>query len=85
MEPTKKTTILFAPNVHARLTELAAQRGTSMGALVREACITQYGLVDHDTMVGAVTSLAALSLPVGTPSDMKRESVVDPADLLPSR
>ncbi len=85
MEPTKKTTILLSPELHARLTELAAQRGTSMGAVVREACIVQYGLVDSDTMLGAVSALSALSLPVGSPAEMKQESVIDPSDLLPSR
>ena len=85
MEPTKKTTILFSPELHARLAELAAQRGTSMGAVVREACLVQYGLVDPDTMLGAVSALSAPSLPVSTPSEMKPESVIDPSDLLPSR
>jgi hypothetical protein len=43
MELSKKTTILFSPDTHARLTALAARRGTSLGDLVREACVAQYG------------------------------------------
>lgn len=80
MELSKKTTILFSTDVHERLTYLAAQRGVSMGALVREACVQQYGLVDHDTQLAAVSALHALSLPVGSPRAMKLESVatVDP-------
>lgn len=84
MELSKKTTILFSPETHRRLTEVAARRGVSLGELVREACATQYGIVDHETRVAAATSLAALGLPVGTPRDMKRESVPS-ADALKPR
>lgn len=83
MDLSKKTTILFSPEVHARLTELAARKGVSMGVLVREACVAQYGLVDEETKLSAVQALAALSLPVGTPAEMKRESVVAADDLIP--
>lgn len=75
MELSKKTTILFSPDEHERLTELAARRGVSLGELVREACAIQYG-VDRDTQLEAVTALHALSLPVGSARDMKRESVI---------
>ncbi|WP_310570513.1 CopG family transcriptional regulator [Gemmatimonas sp.] len=75
MELSKKTTILFSPEAHERLTALAARRGTSLGELVREACAAQYGLVDTDTRVAAVAALSALSLPVASPRDMKHESV----------
>lgn len=80
MELSKKTTILFPPAEHQRLTELAARRGVSLGELVREACAIQYG-VDRATQLEAVAALSALSMPVGSARDMKRESVmaVDPA------
>jgi predicted DNA-binding protein len=77
MELSKKTTILFSPETHERLTDLAARRGKSLGELVREACVAQYGLVDAETRVAAVATLTALSLPVGTPREMKEESVPD--------
>ena len=83
MDLTKKTTILFSPHSHRRLSELAERRGVSLGELVREACATAYGIVDQDAQVSAVASLAALSLPVGTPRDMKRESVPTARKLMP--
>jgi predicted DNA-binding protein len=81
MELSKKTTILLSPAAHERLTDLAARRGVSLGQLVREACVQQYGLVDQDTQLAAVSALNALSLPVGSAREMKRESVpaIDPA------
>lgn len=83
MDLSKKTTILFSPESHRRLTDLAERRGVSLGELVREACATAYGIVDHETRVDAVSALAALHLPVGTPRDMKRESVPSAAALMP--
>jgi predicted DNA-binding protein len=83
MELTKKTTILFPPDLHERLSRLAEQRGTSLGNLVRKACEIQYGLVSAETRLEAVRQLAAMSLPVGDPGTMKRESVTRTEDLLP--
>jgi predicted DNA-binding protein len=80
---TKKTTILFSPDLHQRLARLAAQRGVSIGHLVREACVRQYGLVASEDRVDAVRALAGLALPVGSPAKLKRESVPGPDDLLP--
>jgi hypothetical protein len=42
-----------------------------------------YGLVDIDTRVAAVAALSALSLPVASPRDMKKESVPTPHALMP--
>ncbi len=84
MEPfSKKTTILFTPELHRRLIHLAEQRGTSLGALVREACLRQYGLASRDERLGAVAELAALRLPVGSVRRMKAESVPAAGDLMP--
>ncbi len=83
MELTKKTTILFSPELHRRLAELAARRGRSMGDLVREACEIQYGVVGGREQLAAVGALARLALPVGDPATMKRESVPDAHELLP--
>lgn len=75
MELNKKTTILLSEAGHRRLAAVAARRGVSMGMLIREACEQAYGVVDTDDRVSAVGALAAMSLPVGTPAAMKRESV----------
>ncbi len=79
---TKKTTILLQPELHRRLARLAGQRGTSIGDLIRTAVERQYGLGGSDERRRAVRALAGLSLPVGTPAAMKRESVPGPEDLL---
>lgn len=83
MELTKKTTILFSPELHARLQRLAKQQGMSLGELVRSACERQYGLASADERLAAVEALAALELPVGSPEEMARESVPSPDELMP--
>lgn len=83
MELNKKTTILFSPELHRRLSKLAASRGVSLGELVREACEVRYGVVGTESRREAARALAALALPVGDPTAMKRESVPAPDDLLP--
>ncbi len=82
MELSKKRTILFPPDLHERLLRLAQQRETSLGSLVRRAVEKQYGLVSPEDRLEAVRELGELALPVGTPGEMKRESVPDPRDLL---
>ena len=74
MELTKKTTILFSPDLHARLSSLAALSGTSLGDLVRKACEREYGLASQDDRKAAVKSLSSLNLPVGTVEEMVGES-----------
>lgn len=83
MELSKKTTILFPPELHERLTRLAEHRGTSLGDLVRRACEIQYGLLPVDARLEAVRELAALALPIGSPEEMERESVPSMDELLP--
>ena len=75
MELTKKTTILFPPDLYNRLAQLARQRGLSVGELVREACRAQYSLSTASERLALVERLARFSLPVGTPEEMERESV----------
>lgn len=83
MELTKKTTILFSPELHRRLTRLASQRGVSMGELVREACEVQYGVVGSEARLDAAAALGALALPVADPQTLARESQPDPGALMP--
>jgi len=83
MELSKKTTILFPPDLHEQLSRLAAKRGTSLGELVRTACAREYGLVSREARVKAVHELASLGLPVDEPEVMERESVAASCELLP--
>ena len=78
---TKKTTILFPPDLYDRLASLAEQRHSSVGELVREACRVQYSLVRLTDRLSLVDRLSALQLPVGTQEEMERESVPSAADL----
>ncbi|HVT15466.1 MAG TPA: CopG family transcriptional regulator [Thermoanaerobaculia bacterium] len=83
MELSKKTTLLFPPDLYKQLTRLARQRGVSVGELVRRACEAQYGVVSRESRLAAVRDLEAMSLPVGDPDQIERESVPSPEDLLP--
>jgi len=78
---TKKTTILLRPELHRRLTRLAEQRHTSVGDLIRTACERQYGLAGSEERMEAARALAALDLPVGSPEEMKWESVPTPQEI----
>jgi len=71
----KKATILFPPDLHAHLVEVARQRGVSLGELVRSACEAQSGVASKEERLQAVERLRRLSLPVGTVKLMKRQSV----------
>jgi hypothetical protein len=75
MELSQKTTILLSAAQHQRLVSLARQRGVSMGHLIRTAVEAQYGADDVQSRLDAVAELAALNLPVGTPAQMKAESI----------
>ena len=81
MNLTKKATILFPPELYNRLANLAEQRHSSVGELVREACRVQYSLVSLKDRLSLVDRLGALQLPVGAPEEMERESVAPPLEL----
>ena len=83
MELSKKTTILFPPELHEHLSRLAEQMHTSLGELVRTACERQYRLPTREEKLRAVGSLAGLRLPVGSPRKMKQESVPQPKEIVP--
>lgn len=83
MDLSKKTTLLFPPDLFSHLTRLAQLQGVSLGELVRRACEERYGLVSQESRLAAVRELEAMSLPVCDPDQMERESVPAPVDLLP--
>ena len=75
MELAKKATILFPPDLYDGLAALAAERKTSVGELVREACRTRYFGHGSEKRLAAVAALAEMKLPVGDPARMKAESI----------
>jgi hypothetical protein len=83
MEPSRRTTVLFPPELHDRLTRLAERTGTSLGELVRRACEAQYRVTPESERKEAVRELAELRLPTGSVDTLKRQSVPDPERLLP--
>ena len=83
MELSKKTTILFSPELHRQLVSYASRKGVSLGELVREACVAAYGLTDRETRTSAVSALGALSLPVASVKSMKRETQPDAKGRIP--
>lgn len=62
MDLSKKTTILFSPQMHEQLSRLANQKRTSLGALVRDACEKRYGLVSKERRLAAVRQLGGMAL-----------------------
>lgn len=78
---THKTTVLLSRTLHRQLTQLARERGQSLGELVRQACERQYGVVDAEARVAAVEAIEAMRLPVGPVERMIAESVADSRDL----
>ena len=83
MELVKKTTILFSAQQHALLTQLAQQRGVSLGYLVRKACEVHYSAVSPETRLQAGKALGELSLPVADVATMKRQSIPGPKGEMP--
>jgi hypothetical protein len=77
----KKATILFPPDLYKQLAVLAKERKTSVGELVREACRLRYFGPSRRERQAAVAALVAMRLPVGTPSEMKAESVPEVEEL----
>jgi hypothetical protein len=83
MELTKKTTILFSPELHRRLTQIAERGGISLGELVRSACEREYGRTPREEKITAIRRMSKLGLPVANVRRMKRTSVPAPEKLAP--
>lgn len=61
---TKKTTILFSPDLYRQLESLAEASKTSVANLIRQAVIQQYLLADRKKRLAAVQALRKMDLPV---------------------
>jgi hypothetical protein len=83
MSQNRKTTVELPVSMYRRLQRLAKARRVSLSALVREACENQYATVSRKQRLAAVRRLGRMNLPVSTVEEMKRQSVPDPAGLLP--
>lgn len=74
---TRRTQLLLDDELHRRLRETAAQRGISMGALIREAIDEKLASV-QDTRVKAIDKLlAAEPMPVEDWPIMKQQMLED--------
>jgi hypothetical protein len=80
MALTKKTIVLFPPELHRRLTQVAAERKTSLADMVRRACEREYGYgsVTYEEKLATLHRMASLNLPTCDIEQMERESVPDP-------
>lgn len=72
---TKKTTILFSPDLYRQLEALAEATKTSVANLVRQAVIQQYFLADRKKRMAAVYALRKMELPVADWETMEQEIV----------
>jgi len=81
MGVSRKTTILLPAELHERLSRLAEHRGTTLGALVRQACEIQYASLPIDARLEAVRELSSFHLPVGDPEDLESESVPESSEV----
>jgi plasmid stability protein len=74
---TRRTQLLLDDDLHRRLRETAAQRGISMGALVREAIDEKLSRVQEDRAKAIDELLAAPPMPVDDWPVMKKEMLED--------
>ncbi len=82
VEFTKKTTILFPPDLYRFLADVAQQRKVSVGQLVRTACESQYGFTSPEERLHALEKLSKISALVASTAQMKRESIFSPDGIL---
>lgn len=74
---TRRTQLLLDDDLHRRLRETAAQRGISLGALIREAIAEKLSRVHDDRAKAIDELLAAEPMPVEDWPVMKRELIED--------
>jgi plasmid stability protein len=74
---TRRTQLLLDDDLHRHLRETAAQRGISMGALIREAIDEKLSRVQEDRAKAIDELLAAPPMPVDDWPVMKKEMLED--------
>lgn len=74
MSYSERTQVLLTPEQRARLERIAAQRGISLGAAIREA-IDTYGAPPARSRADALDALFQLEAPVDEWDTMKREII----------
>lgn len=72
---TKRIQVLLSSDQHKRLDTLAKSRGTSIGALIREAVEKFYIQSGQEERLKAVRTLSNFELPVSNCEQMERESM----------
>ncbi len=74
---TRRTQLLLDDDLHRHLRETAAQRGISLGALIREAIDEKLSRVQDDCAKAIDELLAAEPMPVDDWPIMKRQMIED--------
>jgi plasmid stability protein len=74
---TRRTQLLLDDELHRRLREIAAARGISMGALIREAIDEKLSQVQDDRAKAIDRLLAAEPMPVDDWPVMKKQMLED--------
>jgi plasmid stability protein len=74
---TRRTQLLLDDDLHRRLREIAAQRGISMGALIREAIDEKLSQAQDDRARAIDKLLAAEPMPVDDWPVMKKQMLED--------
>ncbi len=74
---TRRTQLLLDDDLHRHLREMAAQRGISLGALIREAIDEKLSRVQDDRAEAIDELLAAEPMPVDDWPIMKRQMIED--------
>lgn len=72
---TKKTTILFSPDLYRQLETLAEAAKTSVGSLIRQAVVQQYFLAGQKRRRAAVEALRGMKQPTGSWQEMEQEAI----------
>jgi hypothetical protein len=70
---TKKATILFPPKLYKRLVAVAREQKRSVGELLRDAALIQYGEGGIASRLKAVEELAQLNATTAEPDQLEEE------------